>query len=462
MTGLGPLDSGFMELEDTDRHVSAGIGAVAIVAGPPPTRAEFTAMLAERSGRDPRLRQRVQRAPWDIAAPVWVDDSSFDIGHHLRWMALPEPADEAALCELIAVVMEERFDRDHPLWQCVVIEHLAGGRWAVVVKAHHSMVDGISGITMFERLCDESVDLAATSAPTKDSPTDWRRLLVRGLRLPIDLPRTALATVRAAVPLILDVVLPAPDSSLNGPIGRQRRYAVAKTSLPEVREIRTTFGVTINDVALAAVASAFRTVLLGRGEEPRADKLRVLAPVSMRASGAKNILDNRVSAMLPLLPVELTHPVEQLAAVHTRLSRHKVRGEAGAANSFLGLADRLPFAPVALALRLVTMYPQHSVSVLATNVPGPKHRLHLHGGEVLEIFAYAPIAMRLRTGITVLSYGDQLVFGITGDYDSTPDIDLIASGIEKAVAELLRHARQDPDAASRYLSIVAEGVPEGR
>ncbi|WP_280406102.1 wax ester/triacylglycerol synthase family O-acyltransferase [Nocardia brasiliensis] len=443
MSELGPLDSGFMELEDGDRHVSVGIGAVAILAGSPPTRAELVSELAARLDVDSRLRQRVRRAPLDIAAPVWVPDSNFDLAHHIRWMALPEPADEAALCELVAEVMEERLDRDHPLWQCIVIERLADDRWAMIVKAHHSMVDGISGIALFERLCDAPADRRLTAVPNGvDTPLAWDRLLLNVLRLPVAAPRFVVRTLRAAVPLVLSAALPAAGSSLNGSIGRQRRYTVARTTLPVVREIGAVFGTTVNDVVLAAVAAAFRALLLARGEEPTADKLRILTPVSVRAADAKSILDNRVSAMLPLLPIESADPVEQLALVHERMSEHKASGESAAANSFLTLARWLPFASVAWTVRLVSRYPQRGISGLATNVPGPRRRLYLYGREVLEILAYVPIAMRVRTGIAILSYGDQLRFGITGDYDSNPDLYLLAARIEEAIEYLLQRARE--------------------
>ncbi|MFI7003402.1 wax ester/triacylglycerol synthase family O-acyltransferase [Nocardia sp. NPDC050175] len=442
MAVLGPLDSGFMELEDTDRHVSVGIGAIAIVAGSPPPREELEVELAQRLSVDGRLHQKVHRTPWGLAAPTWVIDPNFDLAHHLRWLALPAPAGEDALCDLVAEVMEERLDRDHPLWQCIVVEHLADDRWAMIVKVHHSMVDGVSGITLFERFCDDQAERPDNAAPkVADPPIDWRGLLMKSLRLPVDVPRFAAQTLRAAVPFALSAVLPAAGSSLNGSIGRQRRYTVARASLPAVREIGAAFGTTVNDVVLAAVAAAFRTVLLKRGEEPTADKLRILTPVSVRAADAKGALDNRVSAMLPLLPIESADPVEQLAMVHRRMVEHKASGEASAANSFLALARWLPFASIAWTVRLASRYPQRGISGLATNVPGPRRRLHLYGQEVLEILAYAPIAMRVRISIAILSYGDQLRFGVTGDYDSTPDLHLLAERIEETIDQLLQRAR---------------------
>ncbi|MEU6827764.1 wax ester/triacylglycerol synthase family O-acyltransferase [Nocardia beijingensis] len=443
MTELRPLDSGFMELEDADRHISLGIGAVAIVAGAPPSRAELTALVARGAQRNARLRQKVRRAPLDLTAPVWEDDPDFDVAHHIRWTALPTPGDETALCELVATELEERLDRDHPLWQCVVVEHLAGDRWALLVKAHHSLVDGVSGISVFQSLCDAVPGEPRDTAEPKGQRTGVRWPdLVRGLsRLPVAVPRSAVAMTRGLAPLLSAIVSPAVECSLNGPIGRQRRYVVARAALPEVNEIGAAFDVTVNDVVLAAVAAACRDLLIGRGERLSPDKLRVLVPVSMRSEQAKYTLDNRVSAVLPFLPIEIADPVERLRAIRERMNRHKSGGEAQAEDSVLALAGLLPFAPLAWTLRLLARFPQRTVGALVTNVPGPKEELTVRGQVVSELLPAMPIAMRLRTAIAVLSYAGQLTFGITGDYDTAPDIAVLADGIEQEIRRLRERAR---------------------
>ncbi|MBB5916735.1 WS/DGAT/MGAT family acyltransferase [Nocardia transvalensis] len=446
MTELSPLDTGFMELEDTDRHISLGIGAVAIVAGPPPTRAEFRAGLERGLRRHPRLRQRVRRAPFDITAPVWEDDPNFDPAHHIRWTAVPRPGDEAALRELIATELTERLDRDHPLWQVVVVDHLADGRWAMMVKAHHSMVDGISGITLFESFCDatEPDTAAPVAGDASSSGAGPIGMLAHAVRLPYTLPRFAVGAVRALTPLVFAALAPAAESSLNGPIGTQRRYAVARTSLPELREIGAAFGVSVNDVAVSALAAAYRGLLLSRGEHPQPGMLRIVVPVSMRADRAKYALDNRVSAIIAEFPVEVENPLERLAAVHQRIARHRTRGEVEAEQSVLSLAERLPTGLVAWMVRTVFRFPQRGVGALATNVPGPRHPLTMDGRTVLEIWPCVPIALRVRTTVAILSYAERLTFGITGDYDTTPDIDVLASGIAAEVAVLAARARERP------------------
>lgn len=446
MSEVSPLDAGFMAMEDADRHVSLGIGTVATVAGPPPTHAEFRTYAERALRRHPRLRQRVRGGPFGLDAPVWEEDPNFDLGHHIRWAALPEPGGEAELRELVAAQLTERFDRDHPLWRLLVVEQLAGNRWAVLLMAHHTMVDGISEVTLFESLCDPADGDgrgpgASGAKPARAGLPGFTELLDATLRLPFTVSRSIFGAVRAVAPVLYAAVAPAESSSLNGAIGGQRRYAVAKAELPQVREIAAAYEVTVNDVAVAAIAAAYRGLLRSRGERPTSGKLRIVVPVSRRAADAKYVLDNRVSAMIPRLPIEIEHPVDRLLTVHEQIRDHKTRGEAQAEQAVLAPAQLLPFWLVATAFRIASWYPQRGVGALATNIPGSPHPLALGGRAVLEMWPCIPIALRVRTTIAILSYAGQLVFGITGDYDTTPDIDTIASGITAEIAVLLAHAR---------------------
>lgn len=441
MTELGPLDTGFMEMEDTDRHISFGIGTVVIVDGSTPTRNELRAWLDRGLERHGRLRQRVRRAPLDLKAPVWENDPNFDLGHHIRWAALPDPGGEIELQELIATELTQRLDRDHPLWEVVVVDRLAQDRWAMIVKAHHTMVDGISEIMLLESFCDPVGADERSIAAGRRSHTSLLKLMKSTIQAPVTMPRFAVGTVRILAPVLYAAIAPAGESSLNGPIGRQRRYTVARTMLPQVREIAAAFGVTVNDVAVAAIAAAYRRLLLSRGEQPIPTTLRIVVPVSTRTIEAKYVLDNRVSAVISHLPIEIDDPVQRLLAVHQRIQRHRSRGEADAEQSLLSLARRLPFGIIAEIFRLASWFPQRGVGALATNIPGPGRRLTLGGREVVELWPCIPIALRVRTTIAILSYLDRLTFGITGDYDTTPDIDTIASGIATEIAVLLAHAR---------------------
>lgn len=463
MTELGPLDTGFMEMEDTDRRVSLGIGTVAIVEGPPPARDELRGWLDRGLERHARLRQRVRRTRLDLKAPVWEDDPNFDLAHHVRWTALPAPGGERELKELIATELTERLDRDHPLWEVVVVDQFTEDRWVLVLKAHHTMVDGISEITLFESFCDPAaIEAGGRRRPDRRrSRTGFLQLARKAIQAPVSIPRFALGTVRTLAPVLFAAIAPTSESSLNGPIGRQRRYAVARTILPEVREIAATFDVTVNGVAVAAIAAAYRRLLLSRGEQPIPTELRVMVPVSTRTTEAKQVLDNRVSAVIAHLPIEVDHPVERLIAVHEQIRSHRSRGETDAEKSLLSLSRRLPFGLVAEVFRLAVSFPQRGVVALATNIPGPRHRLTLGGRKVIELWPCIPIAMRVRTTIAILSYLDQLTFGVTGDYDTTPDIETISSGITTEIAVLLAHAR-DRQASQRSQFAVVRAIGSAR
>ncbi|MBN9635037.1 MAG: DUF1298 domain-containing protein, partial [Actinobacteria bacterium] len=255
-----------------------------------------------------------------------------------------------------------------------------------------------------------------------------------------------------AAELTVSVLTTAGESSLNGPVAPMRRYSAAKVDLGAMREVCRAFDVTLNDVALAAITNSYRAMLTDRGETPGHQALRTLVPVSMRGANDFDLTDNRVSAMLPLLPVDEPDPIKQLEIVHRRLTKAKGSGQREGGSAVLSAARALPFALSAGLIRLLTRLPQSAVTALATNVPGPRERQRVMGREVLEILPIPPIALRLRTGIAMLSYSESFVFGITADYDSAPDVDKLARGIEDGVRVLAAHAnsrrRSQHDAAS--------------
>src|SRR3974390_2608459 len=156
MDTLSPLSAIFIDAEDGDRHVSVAIASVAVFEGPAPSHEEFLAFLAGRLPRVPRYRQKLRTVPLRLGRPVWVDDPHFDLGYHVRRAGLPRAGGDQQLAELMAQVMSQRLDRDHPLWEYWVIEGLAGDRWALISKVHHCMVDGVSGTDLYRGIFDFS------------------------------------------------------------------------------------------------------------------------------------------------------------------------------------------------------------------------------------------------------------------------------------------------------------------
>ncbi|OCB41295.1 diacylglycerol O-acyltransferase [Mycobacterium malmoense] len=450
MEQLTALDAGFLEVEDSDPHVSLAVGAASVVEGPAPTHEEFVAAFAARVETIPRCRQILRTHPLDLRPPEWVDDPHFDLARHLHRIALPHPGGDPELFEMIASLMERRLDRERPLWECWIIEGLSESRWALLTKVHHCIADGIATTQLLAKFSDDGDrdTFAADVGAARKAARPPAGLTLNPLSWASALGRSAFGAVTAAehaaigaAELAAGLLHPAPESSLNGPVTTMRRYSAARARLTDMHKVARAFGVTLNDVALAAITNSYRAVLLARGERPGRDSLRTLVPVSVRAVDHFNVAGNRVSAMLPLLPVDEEDPVRQLKLVHDRLTRAKASGQSEGGSAVVVAAKRTPFALSAWTIRLLSRLPQRAVVALATNVPGPRSRQRLMGRRVLELLPVPPIALQVRTGIAMLSYADTFVFGITADYDTAPDIDTLATGIEQGMAQLVAAAR---------------------
>jgi diacylglycerol O-acyltransferase / wax synthase len=491
MDRLSPLDALFVDAEDEDPSTSMAIASIAVFEGPPPTHEEFLAFLAGRLPLVPRYRQKLRAVPFRLGRPVWVDDPHFDLGYHVRRTALPAPGGDRQLAELMARVMSQRLDRDHPLWEYWVIEGLAEGRWALISKVHHCMVDGISGTDLYRVIFDFSPEPApaaaiddrtpgaepssfglATEAVLDDAVLPLREALALSSAAshPGRAIRQAADAVRGFAKLA-PAAWPATGSSLSGPIGKERRFTWAQASLDDVKLIKREFGGTVNDVVLAAISGGFRALLLARGEQPGPHMVRSLVPVSLRAPGEESVYENQVSAVLADLPVHVADPVERLAAVRAGLQALKASKEAIVGESLTSLGRYSLYSLWSRWVRLAFGLPQREIVTVTTNVPGPQQPLYGMGRRLVEIIPYVPIATTLRTGIAIFTYCGTVTFGITGDFTANPDLDVLTGGIERDLSELLaaakRHhrraaAERRPSAALRGFAAVLRfgGRPE--
>lgn len=465
MERLSPQDASFLHLEDAVSHMH--IGSVAIFEGPPPGYGAFSRMIRAHLSSVPRYRQKVHFVPVALGRPVWVDDPHFNLSYHLRRSALPPPGGDEELRNLVGRVMSQQLDRGKPLWEMWIIEGLSEGRWAVITKVHHCMVDGVSGTELLTVILDSERD------PELPAPDDWRperqpsgaALAVQALarravspyeqlravrsaaRSPGRATRTAAVTARGLWAMS-GVVAPPPPSSLNGAIGPHRRWAWARSQLSDVKRVRGAFGGTVNDVVLSAIAGGFRALLAERGESTQRD-VRTLVPVSVRSSEEQGVYNNRVSAIFANLPVGIGHPVERLTAMRAQMEHLKDSGEAVAGDVLVGLSGFAPAMLLALGLRAATRMPQRSVNTVTTNVPGPQRPLYAAGRRLLECFPYVPIAGHVRVGVAIFSYDGEVTFGVTGDYDQAPDIEVMCEGIEQSMSELVAAAERDARAGAQ-------------
>ena len=460
---LSPLDASFLHIEDDVSHMH--LGAVCVFEGPAPAYDDMLALIGGKLHQVPRFRQVVRSVPAELGRPVWVDYPHFNLEYHVRHSALPSPGDEEALWRLVGRIMSQQLDRHKPLWEQWIIEGLKDDQWVLISKTHHCMVDGVSGADMLVAVLD--VDPDATARPPEPwaperQPSNLRLVTdavagllaspieqVRWARAATRVPRhtaTQVAQVARSTWAALGVLgRPAEPTSLNGPLGPHRRWRTTDSTVADVKAVRRALGGSFNDVVLAAITRGYRDLLVSRGES--VDRtIRSLVPVSVRSRNERGTAigdgtyDNKVSAVFTDLPLHLTDPVERLHAISDQRAGLKESKHALAAEALTGLTGFAPPILLALSGRIGSHLPQRTVNTLTTNVPGPQLPLYSVGRRMLRAYPYAPLGVQLRVGVAIFSYDGQVTFGVTADFDSTPDIAVLTDGIAAGMRELLAAA----------------------
>jgi diacylglycerol O-acyltransferase / wax synthase len=457
MERMSLLDAGFLYVENdtTPMH----IGGVAIFEGPAPSHDELVSRIEAKLPLVPRYRQKVRFLPFNVGLPGWIDDPYFNIDYHVRRSALPSPGGRQELENLVGRVMSQHLDRARPLWEMWAVEGLEDGRWAMVSKVHHCMVDGVSSIDLMSVLFDsDPAPSPLTAVPWRPhpeptfaevfvasvagalSPVEQLTNVLGALRSPRQALRSGAETVRSFAS-VASKLRPRRDTSLNGSWGPHRRWTSAHGSLADVKLVRTALGGTVNDVVLAAITNGFRDLLVSRGELGEGQPVRTLVPVSVRAQHERGEYNNRVSAVFVDLPVGLEDPVARLADIRAQMDGIKESKGAIAGERLVELSGFSPPVLLAAGQRLAFSIPQQSINTATTNVPGPQHPIYFAGRLLLESAPLVPILASVRTSIGIFSYNGGLDFGITGDYDSVPDIDVLRHGIEAGIEGLVDAAR---------------------
>jgi WS/DGAT/MGAT family acyltransferase len=454
---LSTLDSEFLTLEDGVAHMH--IAGVCTFADPPPTIDQLTALIGSKLHLIPRYRQRVRTVPLELGRPVWTDDPHFNLAYHVRHTALPAPGGDDDLCRLVGRLMSQPLDRARPLWETWLVEGLDGGRWALVLKVHHSMVDGIAGVGLLTVLLDLDPDTPLPEPePWTPEPepstlrlvTDaWGGSVAESARWLSQAPNLLhdpggaakrAGELGSGLARLARRLVFTPHSSIEGGIGPHRVWCHAEAPLDTVKTIGRSLGGTVNDVVLAAVTGGYRALLEERGDDPADCVVRSLVPVSVRGPDGAGAVDNRVSAMLLDLPVGITDPVERLRDVHASMEQLKGSHMAEAGEAVTEIGNLAPPALVASITKLGIGSPrvllQRSVTTVTTNVPGPQFPLYCLGHEMLQYLPFVPIFHGVRVGTAILSYNGQLAFGITGDYDTATDVSVLAEGIVAGIDEL--------------------------
>src|SRR5579862_7605422 len=360
---LSALDAEFFYAEHG--NVPMHIGSVAVFDGPAPSREDLMRLFEAKLPLVPRYRQVVRTTPFQLLRPVWADDQEFSIRHQVRYVRVPAPGGPRELQAMAAKLFARPLERSRPLWEGWLVDGLQDGRWAIVSKIHHCMVDGVGGndlmALVFDVAPDEQLPEVASWVPAQRP--SLAVLAAGDLREAVTWPLRQLAAApgllrRAKAEDILDygrglgesalrLAEPAP-ARLNGHIGPRRRWAWTTASLADLKQIRAARGTTINDVVLAAITGAFRDLLEVRDELTKTTVVRSLVPVSVRAADEAGAVTNRVSAVLANLPVGEPDPLRRLSLIHQEMDSLKSTHQAVGAEILTGMLHLA--APMWLAL----------------------------------------------------------------------------------------------------------------
>jgi len=451
---LTALDTSFLHLEDAFAHMH--VASVMLFEGGPPGYDELLESIDRRLHLVPRYRQKLALVPLGQGRPRWVDDPHLNLRYHVRSTALPSPGTEEQLRALAGRVFAQPLDRDKPLWEVWLVEGLEDGRFAMLSKTHHSLVDGVTGVDIMTVLFDTSPDPAAPPDPgrrwlPRPVPSSVQLLgeaLVERATMPGELARTARALLRAPRQIAWGVVHaaagvgamawagmnPAPASPYNAAIGPHRRFTWVRTELADMKAIKNELGGTVNDVVLASIAGALGRHLRRRGQNTDGLELKALVPVSVRAEGHDGDLGNQVEAIMAPLPVWCQDPVARLDMVREAMKGLKDSGQAVGAQVLTELSGYAPPTVMAQASRLMNR--QRLFNLVVTNVPGPQFSLYLMGRRAVDPFPMVPLAKNQGLAVAIMSYDGRMNFGLVGDYDILHDIDDLARDLYDSISEL--------------------------
>jgi diacylglycerol O-acyltransferase len=456
------LDASFLHLERSGAHMH--VASTSIFEGPAPSHDQFRDHIASRLHLVPRFRQKLRFVPFDQGRPVWIDDPYLNLDYHVRQTALPAPGSDEQLRNLAARIFSQQLDRSKPLWELWLVEGLHDGRFAIIGKSHHALVDGISGVDITTVLFDLDREPGSPPSPpppwlARPEPTDLHLLeealrerltspreIVRGVRHVLRGPRKVLSGIGATTKMV-GAGLSAPSSVFNVDIGPHRRFSMTQADLDDLKRVKDAHGGTVNDVILSIVAGGIGRYLRARGHETEGVELRAMVPVSVRAADERGALGNRITAMMAPLPIGEEDPAARLATLTASMGDLKASGQAVGAEILTKLTD---FAPTTIASQAARLQPaQRFFNLVVTNVPGPQFPLYVLGRRMESIFPMVPLAHKQALCIGVMSYDGQVNFGLIGDYDAMADLESFALDLEEATAEMIASVPRGPGARRR-------------
>ncbi|HEY2386508.1 MAG TPA: wax ester/triacylglycerol synthase family O-acyltransferase [Candidatus Binatia bacterium] len=469
---LSALDNSFLAIEDGRSHMH--IGAVAIFEGGPFVTPDggvdierLRRMIEVDLHRIPRYRQRLRYTPV-FDQPVWVDDDRFNLSYHVRHTHLPKPGDDRQLKRLAARVMSQELDRGKPLWEMWVVEGLGDGRFAIITKAHHCMIDGVGSVHLTGAMMRATPELDPRfSEPPprwipRPAPSQRDLLLAEAGHRTVAPLKALLATGQAAIrpwsalTSARDIVAglgttigtgfsSASPTPFNVDIGPHRRFDWTVTDLAELKAVRTRFGGTVNDVVLAVLAGALGSFLRRRGMDPGQLDFRVMVPVNVRDAQTRQDFGNQVAMLVIPLPLGERHPARRLERTIEETRRVKRSRQAAGVQMIESLSDATTPALMVQFARLTTM--ARPYNLVTTNVPGPPMPVYVGGARMLACYPLVPLFANQALGIALFSYDGRLHWGFNADWDALPDLHDLVESVERELATIRDLGREAPAAA---------------
>ena len=432
-----PLDLGTVYIFEPGSRVPGGRGALGI-----------RETVAERLHLVPRYRQKVHPVRFHLGHPVWIDDPDFDLDFHVRKEALSSP-DGATFRATVARILARPLDMRRPLWDMTVVTGLPGDRVAVVNRAHHAMLDGVSAADIVTVLLDFSPEGNPVEPPKeawtpRPAPTQWELVKPVLWNPPTRRKQAGSPTIRRRMgfwrlpyggfaSLARSQLRSRPDLFFNRKLGLQRSGRGIRVPLADVKAMNDRFGCTVNDAVLGLIAEGMYRWFVSRGTGVP-DSVRVFCPVSVRVGGEHGQLGNKVSGMVLEMPTAAMSVEGRLGLIHKGTAELKKSHQAVAAEKITGLAGWAPPTLLVLAGRVMPNQ-QGGANINVTNVPGPQFPLYTGGAQMLEVWPFAPLYPSMGLGIAVVSYNGHLYLGFSADSTLVPDVEAFSAHIRAAAAD---------------------------
>ena len=434
----------------------------------------FKEILAELDARmhlADVFRRRLTDLPGGLHTPYWVDDPDFDLEHHVRHIALPQPGDWRQLCIQIARLHARQIDLRRPPWEITVIEGLNAvprvprGSFAMAVKLHHCAVDGMASIQMIAAMHDLAADSPRPAAPdsswTPASLPSTANLLARTAINTALLPlRASMVLASNAPKVVLGLAgLPGklvggvassvvegrgpsfpPKTRFNQTVSPHRVFEARFHDLADFKRIKASVpGSTVNDVALAYVGGALREYLDGHGELPD-EPLVAACPISTRVAGNRGSGGNMLSGRLQGLGTDIADPLKRLAKIAEETAPSRAGSNDSTTTQLLELVGTVPtllLGMTAKAARALPFSGPTLANTTVTNVPGPTEPLFFSGARLVRVAGLGPLVAGLNLIHVVASYNGTLSISATADRDALPDPATYAECMDQAFQELL-------------------------